>query len=204
MQYKYLPFLLSAAVLIFVSGCTSTLKVKTSTPNLNITRQITDAPANHTTVSFEPFKIVSKDPVPQNVIGEAKVGPFNTPAKIIDSEPADKRVADAVKSGFQHAGFNLVDSQDADFTVSGAVERFWVDEYATGMSMEYSKASVRFDLLIKNRQGAIVWANTLEQFKTSDKSFETTANDLPTLSLALKSAVEAIFKDPTFWKAVAK
>jgi hypothetical protein len=84
------------------------------------------------------------------------------------------------------------------------VEKFWVDEYATGLSLEYSKASVRYDIIIKNSQSATVWANTLDMFKTSGKSMDTTGNNIPTLLLALKESVEAIFRDQTFWNAFPK
>lgn len=204
MENKYVLLFLSACALIFAPGCATTMRVDTVTPSFNITRRITDTPANHATVIFEVFTVATNAQSAGNVIGEAKVGLFNSAARIVDSAPPADTVARAVKRGFQDAGFSLGDSGKADFTVSGSLERFWVDEHATGLSLEYSKASVQFDLIIKNRQGAIVWAKTLEQFKTSGKSMDTTANNLPTLSLALKGAVEKIFSDSTFWDAVGK
>jgi hypothetical protein len=198
---KFRFYLLFICVLLLASGCASTLRVGSISPDINIGNP--DKSANNTSVAFEPFKISSKDQK-EYIIGEAKVGAFNSKADIVSDEYVSGIVERAVKKGFHIAGFNLVALKDADFTIAGGVEKFWVDEYATGLSFEYSKASVRYDLFIKNKQGATVWANTLDAFKTSDKSMDTTGNDIPTLSAALKESVEAIFKDKTFWEALTK
>lgn len=198
---KFFFYLLSIGVLFLASGCAQTLRVESISPDLNVSK--TNKVENNISVAFEPFKITSKDQK-ENIIGEAKVGLVNSKADIVSTEQVSSIVAGAVKKGFRDAGFNVVDLRVADFIVTGMVEKFWVDEYATGLSLEYSKGSVRYDIIIKNRQGSTVWANTQDIFKTSDKSMDTTENNMPTLSLALKESVEAIFKDRAFWNAFAK
>ncbi len=200
-NFKSLSYLLQICILLVASGCAGTMRAGSISPDLNIDKTVNSAAA--TKVAFEPFRITSKDQT-ENIIGEAKVGLVNSKADIVSDEKVSSIVADAVRKGFQDAGFNIADPKEANFIVSGMIERFWVDEYATGLSLEYSKASVRYDLIIRNMQGATVWANTLDAYKTSDKSMDTTHNDIPTLSLALKESVEAIFKDQSFWKAISK
>lgn len=194
-------YLFSISFLIVATGCAQTMRVNLISPDLNIGR-VTNL-AGNVKVAFEPFEINSKDQK-DNLIGKAKVGFFNSEADIISTEPVSSIIVNSVKKGFSAAGFTIVDLKDTDFIITGIVEKFWVDEYATGFSFEYSKASVRYDIIIKNRQNAPVWANTLDIFKTSGKSMETTGNDVPTLLLALKESVEAIFRDQTFWSAFSK
>ena len=200
-SFKFLFFILFSCVLFFTSGCAQTLRVDSINPDLNVAN--TGNLSGNAKVAFEPFKLASKNQE-ENLIGVAKIGAFNSEAQIVSTEKVSNIVASAVKRGFRDAGFNLVDSGDADFIVTGLVEKFWVDEYATGLSFEYSKASVRYDIIIRNRQGATAWANTLDVFMASEKSVDTTVNNMPTLSLALKDSVEAIFKDQTFWNAFQK
>jgi hypothetical protein len=198
---KFLFYFLYISILLFALGCAQTLRVESISSDLNVGKS--NNGANNARVAIEPFKVNSKYQK-DNVIGEAKVGLVNSKADIVSNEPVSSIVTSEVKRGFRDAGFNVVDLRDADFIVTGMVEKFWVDEYATGLSLEYSKGSVRYDMIIKNRQGATVWANTLDAFKASEKSMDTTENNIATLSLALKESVEAIFRDQTFWNAFTK
>jgi hypothetical protein len=198
---KFSFCLFSVFVLIFIAGCAGTRRVDTIIPILNIGKN-SNVPSN-TKVAFEPFKLTSKDQE-ENIIGEAKLGFFNSSATIVTTEKINSIVASALKKGFLDAGFYPADPGEADYTVTGVVEKFRVDEYATGLSLEYSKASVKYDIIVKNKKGNAVWANTMEAFKTSPTSMDTTHNNIPTLSLALKESVEAIFRDQTFWNTFRK
>jgi hypothetical protein len=198
---NFIPHLFFSFVLFFSAGCAQTLRVDSISPDPQVGGPV--SLASNVKVAFEPFKITSKDQQ-ENIIGEAKVGLVNSIANIVSTEQVTSMVANAVKKGFRDAGFNIVTLSDAGFIVMGMVEKFWVDEYATGLSFEYSKASVRYDIIIRNRQGATIWANTLDVYKTSDQAMDTTENDIPTLSVALKESVEAIFKDQSFWNAISR
>lgn len=141
------------------------------------------------------------DQLRQNIIGEAKTGFFNSKTPIVSTEPVTSIFRDAIEKGFEEAGFVIVDRQSADYIVSGTIESFWVDEYATGFSLEYSKAYVRYDMFVKTPEGEIVWANTQEQYETSDNSLEATAHNIQTLRQALENSIETIFADNRFWSA---
>ncbi len=193
-------YFLSFCVLIFTQGCAQTLQIDSINPDLNI--NTTTKLTGNSKTAIESFKIHSK--AHQYIVGEAKVGFVNSKADIVSTEEVGSIVANAVKKGFRAAGFHVVDLRDADFIVSGVVEKFWVDEYATGLSLEFSKASVRYDVIIRDRHGATIWANSLDLHKTSDESLDATEDDIPTLSLALKESVESIFRDQSFWGAIYK
>jgi hypothetical protein len=137
-----------------------------------------------------------------NVIGEAKTGLFNSKTPIISTEPITAIFQKTLQKGFKNYGFIVTDAQSADYIVDGTVERFWVDEYATGLSLEYSKAYVRYDLLIQTTGGKIVWANTQEKYETSSTSWDATDHSISTLRIALQKSVESIFNDSSFWTSV--
>jgi hypothetical protein len=138
------------------------------------------------------------------LIGEAKTGFFNFPTEIIADESAEVIVAEAVRDGFEKVGFAIVEPSEADYIVTGQITKFWVEEYATGASLEYAKAYVKYDLLVKNAQGKIVWGNTIDEYIVSEKCLDATESDIPTLTRALRHSVEAIFRNESFWQAVSQ
>jgi hypothetical protein len=99
------------------------------------------------------------------------------------------------------AGCKIEEKSKADFTVSGQVERFWVDENLGGFS-ENAKASVRYDIILKNREGRFVWGKSVEGRELSGKSIDATKDDIPTLMKALRKSIESIFEDESFWRAI--
>lgn len=137
-------------------------------------------------------------------IGEAKTGAFNVSTKIIADEPVDVMVATVVRDGFQKAGFSIVEPSAADYIIMGQIRKFWVEEYATGVSFEYAKGFVNYDLFIKNAQGKIIWGNTIDQYIVSGSCWDATEFDIPTLTKALRASVEAIFQDDGFWQAITE
>jgi ABC-type uncharacterized transport system auxiliary subunit len=139
-----------------------------------------------------------------NTVGEGKTGFFNTLTPIVSKEPANAMVRESLKQGLRGVELNVVDSDDADYRVDGTIERFWVDEYATGMSLEYAKAHVKYDIYVRNERGETVWANTIESFKTSPKSADATQDDIPTLTATLQESVRSFVEDPGFWSALLK
>lgn len=141
---------------------------------------------------------------PARTVGEAKTGMFNIATPVVVDQPVNALVKDAVANGLNAAGVMLLSPSEADFRVDGTVEKLWVDEYATGWSMEYAKAHVKFEIYVHNSKGDIVWAKSLEQFKASGKSADATADDLPTLKLALEEAVRLFIEDAGFWQAISK
>jgi hypothetical protein len=138
-----------------------------------------------------------------SIVGEANVGLLNSPASIRSEVPVYLIITDQVKKAFLKAGIKLDEREKAHFTISGRVERFWVDE-RIGMWSENAKASVRYDLIVKDKQGRFVWGDNIVGRATSRKSTETTKDDVPTLINALKNSIESIFANESFWKAVGQ
>jgi hypothetical protein len=141
---------------------------------------------------------------PPNTIGEAKTGAFNSLTPIVSEEPANVIVRNSIKKGLEGIGLQVVEKADADYLVDGTVERLWVDEHATGLSLEYAKAHVKYDIYVRNGRGETVWANTIEGFKTSHKSADATRDDIPTLTIATEESVRSFVEDTGFWKAISR
>ena len=141
---------------------------------------------------------------PANQIGEAKTGVFNVPTPITFEQPPNVIISNAIKKGLSSVGSQLTETGEADYILDGTVETFWVDEYATGISLEYAKAGVGYDVILKSRNGKILWATTIESFKTSGKSLDATADDLPTLRAALDDSISKLLENVSFWNALAQ
>ncbi len=136
------------------------------------------------------------------IVGEAKVGVFNETKPIRSEIPVDKLLTQELNRAFSHAGFEIKEKDRCQYFVTGQIDRFWVDEYATGFSFEYAKASIRYDIVIKNRDNQIVWGKSIHKFEMSGKSMDATEDDIPTLLSALRNSIEDIFKDESFWKTI--
>ena len=199
-KLKYFIYILS---LLLMTGCGTSkpVNVKLTTSDLYIRPE--NILKKEVKISFEELKIGPSIPS-DNIIGRAKSGMFNVTTDLVVDEPTNIIVTKALKKGFEQAGFKIVDLKDANYIVQGSVEKFWGEEHATGWSPEYAKAYVKYDLIIRKPNGITVWANTIEMFKVSRKSMDSTSLIIPTLTLALRDSVESIFEDQSFWKAILK
>jgi hypothetical protein len=200
MKLKYSIYIF-LSLLMVGCGTSKPINVKLTTPDLYIRPE--NILKKQIKIALEELKISPSIP-PDNIIGRAKTGMFNVSADLVADEPINVIVTKALKKGFEQAGFKVVDLKDSNYMVEGSIEKFWVDEHATGWSFEYAKAYVRYDLIIRKPNGGTVWANTIEKFKVSRKSMDSSSSIIPTLTLALRDSVESIFEDQSFWKAFLK
>jgi len=193
-------FVMGLGVALCAAGCgASNMEVEALRPRLQVQGR---AEARGTKIAVGAFEDGRTD-ASGLLIGEAKTGFFNFSTNIIADESADVMVAEAVHEGLRKAGFAIVEPSEADYVVTGEIAKFWVEEYATGVSLEYAKAYVKYDLLVKDAQGKIVWGITVDEYIVSDNCWDATVFDIPTLTRALRNSVEAIFRDESFWQAVA-
>jgi len=199
-----LAFPACLAVMALASGCgSSTMAVDAITPSLTL-QPDARATTRGLKVAIEEFTTTRDKNKKTLVIGEAKTGFFNFPTDIVASESPEHLVASALREGLTQTGCQIVDLKDADFALGGQVQDFWVSEYATGVSLEYAKAYVRYDLTIKRAEGNTVWGNTLERYETSGQCWDATAEDIPTLTRALQHTVMSVLQDDAFWNALSK
>ncbi len=184
-----------------ISGCVSQISVK---PEELISTQIyktQPAPAKPIEIAVTDFSL--KTGKPANEIGEAKTGGFNMPTPIKTEQPANIIVSKAIQRGLSGMGHQIVEPRNAEYNLDGAVEKLWVEEYATGVSFEYAKAHVIYDVILRGKSGNILWATTIQSFKVSGKSIEATSDDLPTLKAALTESISKLLEDPSFWHALS-
>ncbi|NLF44202.1 MAG: hypothetical protein GX587_16035 [Bacteroidales bacterium] len=188
------------AILIIATGCTAPV-FKTS--DLLDTGIETKQEVNgNQKVCISSFEAPNNKP-PENIVGKAKVGFFNMPAPIKADTSVETMVTDLITSAFISAGFKIVPCSEADFTIKGTFDKIWVDEYATGFSLEYAKSHVKCDIMVNDYTGKTIWANSIDKFETSPQNMmDATSADIPTLQMNLKNAIGSIFTDESFWEAV--
>ncbi len=160
------------------------------------------APAKNVKITVLDFKLNTGKPA--TTIGEAKTGMFNATTPVLSDQAVNILVRDSIKEGLRGVGLNVVDPHDADYAIEGTVERFWVEEHATGLSLEYAMAHVKYDVYVLNARGESTWVNSIEAYKTSGKSMDATKDVIPTLTAALQESVRAFVEDLSFWNVISK
>jgi len=187
---------------VFISGCVSELRAKPddlmSTKSYNSGHTLTKP----ITIAVSDFSL--KTGKPDNVIGEAKTGIFNSPIPITYGQPATTLISGQIKKGLSGMGFKIAAPEDAEFILDGTIESLWVEEYATGFSMEYAKANARYDVVLKDKNGKVLWGTSVESYKNSNKSMDATYDDLPTLKAACEDSISKLFEDPSFWGTILR
>lgn len=137
------------------------------------------------------------------LVGHAKVGINNRPAPVYCETPAHQQIEEAVRTALSSWGFPLVEPSAAALSLHGVVRRFWIDEYTTGYSPEYSFASVRWDLYLVEPGGRVVWTDTADvQVRTEAAYTDTTSKGQETLARATREAIYRVFGNAEFWEAV--
>jgi hypothetical protein len=153
------------------------------------------------TISVQPFSLERTIPDPQ-VVGEARRGP-GFPSQIRSEEPVPLILLNHLKEGFAMAGFRLGEGDKCAYTISGQIERFWVNE-GFGASCEWARATVRYDLIVRDRGGKFLWGDTIEGRHYVERRFDVTREDIPALVRALNRSVESIFRKESFWKTMER
>jgi hypothetical protein len=153
------------------------------------------------TVCLQPFALETTIPDPR-VVGEAKIGP-GYPSKIKTDEPIPLILLDRLKKGFDMAGFQVSEGGNCTQTISGQIERLWVNE-GVGTFGEWARASVRYDLIVRDGNGKFLWGDTIEGRHVSRKKYDATTEDVPTLVRALNKSVESIFRSDSFWRMMRR
>jgi len=189
------------SALLFFTGCGSqTMHVATIQPSVCQVVHV-DASGAVVKVAVNPFEIA--DPVlTHGIIGEAKTGFLNNSTDIICEQPMGVVLTDTLREAVRSAGLSLTDPEHADYVLAGTVERIWVEEHATGHYPEYSKAYVKFDVLLLGADGTEKWGHSVDIFKVSPDCFEATAQNIPTLSAAIGDGVAEILSNRGFWEAM--
>ena len=192
---------LIAFAMLVVAGCgVSSLRVATVDADPDIRRPagfLGEPPG----IAIRSFSLATGASTPF-VIGEALTGLNDRVTDIISDESVDLIVTRAVARGFKDAGCRLVSEDEADLILDGTVLSFWASEDSSPLRQN-SKASVVYELELRDSVGGAIWSSTMRSFKASEGSIETTGHNVPTLAAALTESVEAIFVDPRLWDALS-
>ena len=136
-----------------------------------------------------------------HVVGETRVG-LGFPSDLRSEEPIQMILTDHLKKGLAKAGFKLGESGGCSYSISGQIERVWVNEIYGTFTVR-TKASVRYDLIVRDKQSRFLWGDTIEGRHSSDRGAGA-SEDIRTLAKAMNKSVESIFRREAFWKTLTK
>jgi hypothetical protein len=166
--------------------------------------KITSPEASKTILYVDKFSDV-RGGSDKHLIGEAKTGAFNESTPILIIDDVDEFSMRSFALAFSKAGFVVVDDLNrADIIFKGRINKFWLQEFATGYSPEHYEADIEYDLaLIDNHDKKPRWFDIKRIHKKSKVSM-TDATDLaqPTMNEALNEAINSVLSDPAFNGAV--
>lgn len=198
------PVLLATCVLFSLVGCaaqSSWIAVNYEPP-----ADVTNAIPNASGVSLcvEEFADVRGGPGPK-VVGQAKTGAFNKNTPVMIGVEIERLAIHSFRKAFSEAGFNIVDDHDsADLVFKGRINKFWVQEFATGWAPEHSEADVELDVVMIDRAGK---KNIWFEVKSSHVTTKATASDITSenqriINQAFNEAVSSIVSDSALAQAV--
>lgn len=187
-------------LLVFLSGCGGA-QIKGDFLNqswLNDSIPISNQPEIPVKLYLSKFSLGNEITNPY-LIGEAKTGALNSKSEVISDIPIQDIFYNALKDIFKKKGFIITgDQNSADLLITGEIQQFWVREYASGWTPEYAKAAVRFDILFKDSNNKVFWANSIDKEVKSNSLgsiFDATGSLLPTLKEALSQSIKQVIND---------
>ena len=140
-----------------------------------------------------------------NVVGQAKTGAFNKNTPVMIGVEIERLAIHSFRKAFSEAGFNVVDDRDsADLVFKGRINKFWVQEFATGWAPEHSEADVELDVVMIDRAGE---KNIWFEIKSSHVTTKPTASDITSenqriINQAFNEVVSSIVNDSALAQAV--
>jgi hypothetical protein len=196
--------LLVACMLLCLVGCaaqSSWIAINYEPPV-----EVGDAIPNASGVSLwiEEFTDVRGGPQP-NVVGQAKTGAFNKNTPVMIGVEIERLAIHSFRKAFSEAGFNIVDDHDsADLVFKGRINKFWVQEFATGWAPEHSEADVELDVVMIDRAGE---KNIWFEVKSSHVTTKPTVSDITSenqriINQAFNEVVSSIVNDSALAQAV--
>ena len=137
----------------------------------------------------------------KHLIGEAKTGAFNKSTRILINDDVEEFCMRSFALAFSKAGFAVVDDLNkADIIFKGRINKFWLQEFATGYSPEHCEADIEYDLaLIDNHNKEPRWFDVKRIHKRSQVTMiDATDFALPTMNEALNDSIKSVLSDPAF------
>ena len=102
---------------------------------------------------------------------------------------------------FSFESFKLLNKRKiTSIRIKGRINKFWIQEFATGYTPEHCEADVEFDLaLIDNHNKKTMWFDVKRIHKKSKVSMtDITELDQPTMNEALNEAIDSVLGDAAF------
>lgn len=203
-QYKEaisrLLLLISLVFLLSLVGCAS----KISMVKIDYLTENTPVPtisnSNVFSVHVVQFSDNRKESEP-NVIGEAKTGIFNKSTPIVIDTRLDSLITGFFEEAFIQMGFKVLDTEtDADLIFKGRINKFWLQEFATGFSKEHCEGTVELDVAIfADNVSEPIWFDVKNSTIITNKSmFDISAQDERIINETLNDAIRMVIEDAEF------
>lgn len=196
---KLISILIQFTILFIVTGCAAPVFKTSDIADISIDH---DRNANGVKICISSLEFQNSKNS-ENIVGQAKVGFFNARKDIISDTSLNFLLTDFFTKAFSSAGFIVTTSYQSDFNLNVAFEKLWVEEYANGFTYGYSKSHIKLDIILNNKAGKAIWANSVDKFKTTPQnSMDATKLDIPVLKSNLKSVIQTVLDDNSFWNAL--
>lgn len=194
---------LICAIGLFVSSCATKPVLKSSSiDKMIITPKRTSSTKQKLCIS----KItLPKYSIEENILGVARVGLFNSNEYITADKPIKDIMTNFISKSFNIAGFEITECNKSDKSIEFKFDKLWIEEFADGYNLEYSKSFIKFDIILYDANGKPIWGTTIDKLLLSDKSIiDATSSNIPNFKSNLKKCIEQIFNDNSFWDAIEK
>ncbi len=188
---------------LFLVSCAAKPVLKSSSiDKITITPQKTSSTKQKLCISKITLPKYSSE---ENILGMANVGLFNSEEYIKADKPIKDIMTNFISKSFSTAGFEISECNKSDKSIEFKFDKLWIEEFADGYNLEYSKSFIKFDIIINDANGKPIWGTTIDKLLLSDKNLvDATSANIPTFKSNLKQCMELIFSNNSFWEAIEK
>jgi hypothetical protein len=130
---------------------------------------------------------------------------FNKSTPVVIGVEIERLAIHAFRKAFSETGFKIVDVQDnADLVFKGRINRFWVQEFATGWAPEHSEADVELDVVMIDRaREKNIWFDVKSSHVTTRPTpSDITSENQRIINQAFNEVVSSIVSDSRLAQAV--
>lgn len=193
---------LICALGFFVASCALPVLKSSSIDKMIITPKRTSSTKQKLCISKITLPKYSSE---ENILGVARVGIFNSDEYITADKPIKDIMTNFICKSFNTAGFEITDCNKSDKSIEFKFEKLWIEEFADGYNLEYSKSFIKFDIILNDANGKPIWGTTIDKLLLSDKNLiDATNSNIPNFKSNLKQCIEQILNDDSFWDAIEK
>jgi len=182
-----------------LSSCASGPAAPLEIPLLEATIEASWLQAERPRVFLHSIVLDSGGELESRTVGSAAVGSLNNYATIVSTVTVEEQVRDAMVRALRAHRVLAPEAEGSAYAMVVLVNQFSVREFVTGGSPEHSRASVAYDVLVRDAAGTLCFAREIEARVVSESSWsDATSLNEPTLRQAMRETLDTLFADASF------